>query len=148
MTECEIIPKYNIFNRYYHNLTEYTVPEKFHWKRTYEGAANYLLVWAPLSTHEDSSSDIVSIERYLRSKCKYNRIIITREIKSERIHYNVLITTKEDLISLNAKIVNKFYINVQHIPNITHLPKVVYYIYKESKDREFTDRDHFIYVRN
>lgn len=148
LTECEITTKYNIFNRYHHNITEHIVPEKFHYDRTYEGAANYLIVFAPLHNHKDSSDDIHKIERYLRGRTKYDRIIITKEVKSERIHYNVLITSKMNLISMHGKINNTFYMNVQHVKNITDLPKVVYYIYKESKEREFKEsRDHIIYCK-
>lgn len=159
LPECEVIsniqdtmdimPKSNLFNHYYHNLTHLTVPETFKYNRSYEGCSNYLIVFAPITNHIDSKQDIKKIEKYLRSKYHYQRILLTREILESRIHYNVLLTTKSNPILTNNTIVQKFHLNVQHVPNITHLPTIIQYMFKESKHRPFHPNiDYFLYTKN
>lgn len=159
-SECKIIleecvcdtqdemPKECLFKHYYHNLTEYTVPDEIRIKRTYEGYANYYIVFAPLQNHVDSPDDLKKIEKYIRSKYQYERTVITKEILETRIHYNVFLTTKRNPVLQNGTIAMKYYLNVQHIPNQDHLKRVLNYMFKESKRRPFNpNRDYFIYAK-
>lgn len=147
LPECEIILKENLFNRYFYNLST-KIPDEFKVDRTYEGALNYYIVFAPLSTHIDRKTDMKDIEKYCRDKYAYERICVSREKISKRIHYNVLITTKKNPLEQNGRIVKKYYMNVQHVSNLGGVKKVLQYILKESKHREYKeDIDYYVYKR-
>lgn len=140
-------PDVVLFNYYYHNLTKYKIAD-FKPDRSYEGCANYLVVFAPLNNHVDKQDDIKKLEKYIR-KFKYERVVITREILEKRVHYNMIVTTKENMMPSSGKIVQKFFMDVQHIVNSGHLQRVWNYIFKESKRRPFyANTDYFIYVKN
>jgi len=137
---------WNIFNQYYFNLVNLTIQSEFKPDKTYNGSLNYYFVFSPLNVHKDDFTDIKKIEKYLRNKYKYDRILITREVRSIRKHYNVVLTTKYNPLHANGQIVMKFYQDIQHIPNIGGLYKVIDYMTKESKLRAFfRGLDYFIY---
>lgn len=142
------MPDYNMFNRYYHNLVNIIIPEKWQYPRSYEGCATYYIVFAPLRNKVDLPNDLERIEKFCRTNFKYQRIIITREIKASRIHYNVMLTTNANVILFNGKIKQKFYLDVQVVPNSTHQRVIVSYMFKESKRRPFKENtDYFVYVK-
>jgi len=142
------VPIANQFNNYYHNLTKYKISD-FKPDRSYEGCANYLIVFAPLKNHIDSKYDLRKIEKFMRNKFKYERIVITRETLATRVHYNVIITTKHNATLSNGTIVQKFFLNIQHIANVTHLERIWCYIFKDAKKRPmYPNKDYFIYVKN
>lgn len=129
----------NLFNDRHFNLTYY----KDIWYnigKEYPGCRDYYLVFAPLRCHEDSMLDMKRIEKYLRDRYKYKRIVITREIYSDRVHYNVMFTTHMNARLLDGRIVQKFYIKAQIMQKDKDLRTVWDYIFKESEKRPFTTR--------
>lgn len=145
---ASIMPEYNIFNRHYWQLFNRIIPEKWQYPRSYEGCATYYIVFSPLNNKIDLPNDLQRIEKFCRTNFKYQRFIITREILATRIHYNVMLTSNKNVVLFNGKIKQKFYLDVQVVPNRYEQEKVVHYMLKESKKRQFKENtDYFVYVK-
>lgn len=150
--ENTVLPSYNIFNRYYYNLRNIIVPKRFGERRSYE-VSTYYLVLTPLNKRylENPDSfqyDIKKIEKDLRRSYPYERVVITREILDvSKTHYNILITTKGDPFAFHQKVFkNRYGMFVQDASTHEDITKIISYMFKESKRREFIDnKDYFIY---
>lgn len=148
---CSLI-QYNLFNSYYPNI--YTRALKEFQSRTYELPYHtYYLVFQPLKARyakniEKYSNDIKNLERTLRNRLKYKQILITREIDAQQIHYNVVITTDQNIIQYNKKAFNRNYgVHVQLCDSRKDQEKVLAYCFKEAKVRRFRSIDHFQYTK-
>lgn len=133
-----------------HNPTcQNNLIEKFKCKRTYENAQHYYIVLKPYTRYNSKECDFVRIEKNLRRRFKYDRILITREILAKRIHYNILITSGSNICSIHDKTFTKnFKANVQLVDKIEDLPDIIKYMTKEADERQFKpDLDRFYYLK-
>lgn len=133
----------------------YFVGEEFRQDRTYESPyKTYYMVLKPYKKYNKrkdiSHSDNASIERKLRRTLKYKRILIIREINAESVHYNVLVTTKEDAYLLydETNFNNYFRSHVQTVETVADVERVLNYMCKEADSRIMRQRDKFSFIND
>lgn len=148
--EFPTMPEYSLFNQRNPNLLR-LVSKKFHIERTYEEPdSTYLIVLTPRNRWKKDNyrKDIPRLEKMLRSKLKYKRIIITREINATKVHYNILITTSKDILKMHNKTFGKYYnFYVQKTPQVNDIKNAMQYICKEGDKRAMTSNDVFQYSK-
>lgn len=147
--EVSIPLGYNIFNRYNPNF-EALCRKGFKSDRSYESPYHsYYIVLFP-KRDDYISNGLLLIEKAIRSKLKYKRILITREINASRIHYNVLITTSTCPMCLKGKSIASNYTtnSIQILHQIKDITEVIHYMSKEADTRQMNPgEDKFIYIK-
>lgn len=142
---------YNIFNRYMPNLLS-LFQRLFKITRSYEEPwLTYYLVFAPYKRYTPKPTDLLRLEKYCRKKFKYERLIIVRETMETSVHYNILITTKYDLLKLHKANIPKldYKPDIQCCPTIKDQQRVLLYMLKEGHKREMVPNiDTFVYTKN
>jgi len=141
----ERIPSYNMFNRIYYNIRRYIVPCLFKTLRTYEAPyKQYYIVLVPLKGRTHS----IAMIHAMFKKNGLERIIVTLEKTAGAPHYNVIVTTKYDYGKLHNKVYKKYKLNVQTVITRSSINRILDYIFKESKERDFVKgEDYIIYCK-
>lgn len=125
------IPKYSMLNNYL-RLASWEAIGNF---KDCVGNIFYL-VFKPKNKNYNSQKCFMD---HVRKKVgKFDVLIITREINSSKVHYNVLVRTSEDLTGLHDTQDSRFYIWCKSVKK-DDIYKVHEYIIKESKVRYFYD---------
>lgn len=154
VAHCNIcrIPSYNIFNGYFTNLRYLIIPREFKINRTYEKPSEtYYIVAQPFKNKRHKTEDAIkSLEKSIRNRISYDRILITRETKATAIHYNIVLTTNDNIMKFHNKSFNRhFGFSVQKIHTKKDLDRVLNYTLKESKTRFFKKtKDYYIYTKH
>ncbi len=141
--------QYNIFNRYNPNF-EALCRKGFKSDRSYEQPDHtyYIVLFPKKDDHVDNG--LLKIEKAIRTKLKYKRILITREIDASRIHYNVLVTTSTCPMCIKGKSVATNYTtnSIQKLYQIKDINEVIHYMSKEANRRPMNPgEDKFIYIK-
>ncbi len=141
----ERIPSYNMFNRVFYNIRRYIIPCLFKTQRTYENRYNqYYIVMFPLKGRAHS----VSLVAGLFKKNGLERILVTKEITAGAPHYNVLVTTEHKYTKHHQKIHKKYHWTVQTVLTMSSINRIIDYVFKESKTRNFIKgEDYHIYCK-
>lgn len=107
----------------------------------------YYIVFKPFNKHySDEYDGMEHIRKYIQKRCK--QYVITREITSAKIHYNVLAVSKYDLRQLNGNHTKRYMIYSSIVSStIEDRYRVIDYITKEFKQRDPTDSDVNYYYR-
>lgn len=118
-------------------------------KRTYEKPIRcFYLVFKPFLSCDDKNYDgMTHVKKYMY-RHKFVTMIITREILEKRIHFNVIIWTKDNLKRLNDKKTSKYYIYSEELKEIADRQRVHEYIIKESKYRHMYNSNDVIIKEN
>jgi len=128
------IPRYNMMNNY-PRLSSWPVLGKM--LMTKYGKV-YYIVCAPKNKKYDGKKCLID---HIRKKIgKYwTEVIITREIRSTKIHYNVLVRSDNELkTKLHLTQDSRFFYYVQEVPDTFSNIKTVHeYITKEARERYF-----------
>lgn len=100
----------------------------------------------------ETAGGIRKLEKHLRNKFKYERILITREILQRNIHYNILMTMhmNEYQKLLRHNIISKDYIKpyVTITWGIGDVYRLIRYIFKEAQVRQFYPKiDYYVYCK-
>lgn len=95
------------------------------------------LVFKPFNSNYDSKYDGLEHVRKKIGK-EYQFLIITREIKATKVHYNVLVVSENSFMYLNERKTSRYMISCQDVNNdISNVSRVHEYIIKESQERLF-----------
>lgn len=137
-----IIIPYNIFNRYYNNLRNYTFARYI--ERTYESPFNwYYIVWKPLNKPYSKDPDWFKnkgLDKCRNQVSKNSEVILmTREIHATKVHIHALICSSCDLYEkYHDKIgYNKYKQHVSVASRPADRRRITDYLLKESKSRPF-----------
>lgn len=97
----------------------------------------YFLVFKPLNSNYNPNYDGLD---FCRKKIgnNYSYLIMTREIKASKIHYNALVVTDITLDHLHERLTSKYMIWCEEVTNDhMNIARVHQYIIKESQERLF-----------
>lgn len=104
-----------------------------------ESSGWYLLVFSPMDAPYDISKqwfDQRGLDTIYKKFDKFDKYIVTKEIDSKKVHFNVLVNSLKDYSLWNGKKYNhKFHCHAQRV--IWHRQKVLEYIIKEAKRRPY-----------
>lgn len=144
------MPTVNLFNTINPNFRN-KIYRLFKADRTYElPDRTFYIVLSPRNKWEEDnySDDIKRIEKQLRNKYKYKRILITREINAKKTHYNVLLTCLEDLNKNHNKTFSRYYhMYVQECPFIKDIYEIINYCTKEASERSMNKNDYHVFCK-
>lgn len=134
------IPRYNMMNNY-ERLASWKMLHNFY--HVPVGSKNYFVVFKPFNKTKDEELDgLKHVRAYLKNKkVKIDAVIITREILATRVHYNMLIQSTFDFMTLHDKQTSKYRMFVTEVKGtIRDVMACHEYIIKESKIRYFHTR--------
>lgn len=86
-------------------------------KRSHEKPIKtFYLVFKPFNKLYDKSFNAIDhVRKRIGLNHKYESLIITREINATKVHYNVLVFTKDDMMDLHDRQTNKYKIYCQEV---------------------------------
>lgn len=130
------VPSYNMMNNYL-RLASWNVVHDY----PLQDMKHYFVVFKPFNKKYNSNYDGMDHVRKALGDCK--AMIITREIRSAKVHYNALIATTQNFIEKHEKNTSRYMMYVKSLDHKNFLDtvhacnSVHEYIIKESKLRYF-----------
>lgn len=142
------IPNYRLFSNY-HQCMRDVMP---YLRRCYESPINcYYLVAVPLCAKYEKNKALYTnkcLDLVRKSFKDPEDYVLTREVNATKVHVNVLIWTKEDVVKrFHQKVVGKYGYHVQVVPHISDRIRVMEYMFKEAKTRNFYKYIDYVYVQ-
>lgn len=117
----------------YHTLPSWPIVQRSHERPT----IGFFLVFKPFNKNYEPTYDGMDHIRKKLSKTVYSDLIITREIKATKVHYNVMVWSADNFLSLLGTHTNKYKIYCVPFKEGKDKYQIHDYIVKESKSRPF-----------